>query len=434
MKEKFVFDLIPSLIFILDKNKNVIEVNERIKDLGYEVEELKGKNISQLPIINEKIIENLFEKKEYVFKIDILTKEGRKRVGIAELREIEGEKEQYILIIHDITKEEFLRMKLEEKEEMLKYWYNFAENSVSGVYIIDEDLNFLYVNSAFCEILNMDKEEIMKKKVYDVIYFEDVPFIIEEIKKEFLGEGRPESLIVRGISKNGRIKYGKLSGKLAKLNGKKVIMGTVIDITEMKEYEERLKEEHQLLEKTLEGTIYAITKIVETRDPYTAGHQLRVTKLCETIGKELGVKSMEMSWASLLHDVGKISVPSEILVMPRKLNSIEFAIIKTHPITGYNIVKVIPNFEKVAEIILQHHERLDGSGYPKGIKGKEIMKEARILGVSDVVEAMISYRPYRPALSLDDAIEEIYKNRGVKYDKEVVEVCINLFKSKRFCF
>jgi putative nucleotidyltransferase with HDIG domain len=210
-------------------------------------------------------------------------------------------------------------------------------------------------------------------------------------------------------------------------------MGTIIDITEMKEYEEELKKEQKLLEKTLEGTIYAIVKIVETRDPYTAGHQVKVAKLSEAIAKEIGLKNIkEILWASLLHDVGKISVPSEILVMPRKLNPIEFGVIKTHPITGYNIVKVIPNFEKIAEIILQHHERLDGTGYPKGLKGEEILKEARIIGVSDVVEAMISHRPYRPALTIDDALEEIYKNKGIKYDKEVVEVCIELFKSKKF--
>jgi len=168
---------------------------------------------------------------------------------------------------------------------------------------------------------------------------------------------------------------------------------------------------------------------------YTAGHQVRVSKLSVAIAKKMGLENIrEILWASLLHDVGKISVPDDILVLPRKLTPIEFEIVKTHSITGYNIVKVIPGMEKVAEIILQHHERIDGTGYPKGLKGEEILKEARIIGVSDVVEAMVYHRPYRPAFSLNDALEEIYKNRGIKYDKEVVEVCIELFLSRKFSF
>jgi PAS domain S-box-containing protein/putative nucleotidyltransferase with HDIG domain len=330
-------------------------------------------------------------------------------------------------------KEELLEINLEE--ELLKEWHNLIEKSLAGIYIYDENFNFLFVNPAFCEIFCLPREEIMKKKVYELIYPEDIPLLKEMARKRFSGEIESASFVLRGIDRNGRLKYGKVSGRVTKIGDRKVIIGTVIDITETKEYEEELKKEQQLLEKTLEGIIYAITRIVETRDPYTAGHQVRVAKLSEAIAKEIGLKNIkEILWASFLHDIGKISVPSEILVMPRKLNPIEFEVIKTHPITGYSIVKIIPNFERVAEIILQHHERIDGTGYPKGLKGEEILKEARIIGVSDVVEAMLSYRPYRPALTIDDAIEEIYKNKGIKYEEEIAEVCIELFKSKKFSF
>jgi len=322
------------------------------------------------------------------------------------------------------------------KEETWRKWYNLAEKSIAGIYIYDENLNLLYVNPSICKMLGMPREEILKKKINEIVYKEDIHLIEEMARKRFsCEEEEEEEEEIRWIDKEGKLRYGRFSGIVTEFEGKRVVVGTVVDITEMREYEEKLRDEQKLLEKTLEGTIHAIVEIVETKDPYTAGHQVRVSKLSVAIAKKMGLENIrEILWSSLLHDVGKISVPDDILVLPRKLTPIEFEIVKTHSITGYNIVKVIPGMEKVAEIILQHHERLDGTGYPKGLKGEEILKEARIIGVSDVVEAMVNHRPYRPALSLNDALEEIYKNRGIKYDKEVVEVCIELFLSRKFSF
>jgi len=432
-KNEIIFKYAPCIILLLDKNKNIIEVNEKIKEFGYSTEELKGKSIFKLLLFNENV-EKIFEKEE-IFKIEIFTRKGEKKIGLAELKEVEEEGIQYILIIHDITEEELLKIKLKEEEETLKEWYNFAENSLSGIYIFDKNFNFLYVNPSLCKILNMKKEEVMEKKVYELIHPSDIPLVEKEVKKGFSGEIESANLAIRLINKNGKIKYVKVSGRVAKFNGKEVIMGAIVDITEIKEYEEKIKKEHRLLKKTFEGIIYSIIKIVETRDPYTVGHQLKVTKLAEAIAKEMRISNIkEMIWASLLHDIGKITIPSEILVTPRKLTQLEFNIMKTHPTTGYNIVKIIPNFEKIAKIILQHHERLDGSGYPEGIKRNKILKEAKILGVSDVVEAMVSNRPYRPALPLEAALEEIYRNKGIKYEEDVVEICIDLFENKKFNF
>ncbi|MCM8804855.1 MAG: PAS domain S-box protein [Candidatus Omnitrophica bacterium] len=434
-RNNFIFNLIPCIIFILDKNKNIVQVNKKIEEINYKIEEIKGKNIYDLPIfINKERLKEVFEKKGETFKLDILTMENKKKIGLCEVEKIN---EEYIFIIKDITEEEFLRMKLEQEYELLNAWEEFFEKAIAGIYIYDEDFNFLYVNPAFCNIFGLSREEIMKKKAYEIVYKDDIPLVIEMAKKRFSGEIESAEFYVRGVDKYGKIKYGKVIGKIAKYKGKKVIMGTVIDVTDRVEYENKLKENQNLIEITLNGTIYAISKIVEVKDPYTAGHQLKVSKLAEAIAKEIGYKENEIKeivWASLLHDIGKIGIPSEILVMPRKLNSIEFNIIKTHPITGYNIIKVIPNFEKLAEIVLQHHERLDGTGYPKGLKGDEILKEARIIGVSDVIEAMTAYRPYRPALPLDEGLNEIYKDKGIKYDEEIVEICIDLFKKKNFSF
>jgi len=180
-----------------------------------------------------------------------------------------------------------------------------------------------------------------------------------------------------------------------------------------------------------------MSKIIDTRDPYTSGHQDRVTQLSVSITLELGLsreKVKGIQTASLIHDIGKIGIPTEILSKPTKLSDIEFSLIKEHPQIGYNILKSIDFSFPVAEIILQHHERLDGSGYPNHLKEDDIKLEAKILGVADVVEAMASHRPYRAALGVDVALEEIIKNKVVLYDPEIVDACVKLFKEKGFKF
>ena len=192
---------------------------------------------------------------------------------------------------------------------------------------------------------------------------------------------------------------------------------------------ENVQREHEELQQTMEGIIHAMSLTVETRDPYTAGHQRRVAELASAIAKEMGLSEWHvegMRITGLLHDVGKLVVPAEILSKPGPINQYEFSIIKTHSEVGYEILKGIAFPWPVTQAILQHHERLDGSGYPKGLPGKDIILEARILGVSDVVEAMSSHRPYRPALGLDSALKEILKERGVLYDAEVVDACLRL--------
>jgi putative nucleotidyltransferase with HDIG domain len=201
--------------------------------------------------------------------------------------------------------------------------------------------------------------------------------------------------------------------------------------------EQKLRQSYQRLQKTMEGAINTIAKIVETKDPYTSGHQQRVSKLAETIARKMKLpqeKIEGISVSSLVHDVGKISVPAEILNKPIKLTEIEFNLIKDHSQVGYDILKSIEFPWPIEKIVLQHHERLDGSGYPQGLKGEDIIIEARIIGVADVVEAMSSHRPYRPALGIDAALEEIIQNKGTLYDPKAVDICLKLFKEKSFKF
>lgn len=198
-----------------------------------------------------------------------------------------------------------------------------------------------------------------------------------------------------------------------------------------------LQKKNRELRKAVDNIFLTLEKVSESRDPYTAGHQIRVTQLATAIAAkmELSIEKIEaIKFASLIHDFGKISIPSEILTKPGKLSDTEFALIKNHPSICYNIIKDIHFPWKIADIILQHHERLDGSGYPKGLKDKEILLETKILAVADVVEAMNSHRPYRPALGIDKALEEISMKRGKLYDPEVADACIKLFKEDGFKF
>jgi putative nucleotidyltransferase with HDIG domain len=176
---------------------------------------------------------------------------------------------------------------------------------------------------------------------------------------------------------------------------------------------------------------------IEIRDPYTAGHQRRVSKLSCAIARELGMPEDQVEGirvAGDIHDIGKIYVPAEILSKPGQITAIEYGIIKTHPQVGFDILKTIKFPWPVAQIVLQHHERLDGSGYPIGLKDGEILKEARILSVADIVEAMSSHRPYRPAQGIGKALEEIIQNKGVFYDSDVVDTCVKIFREKHFRF
>ena len=199
--------------------------------------------------------------------------------------------------------------------------------------------------------------------------------------------------------------------------------------------EEKISETVEQLRKGIDDTIRAMAMIVEERDPYTAGHQERVANLSVAIAQDLNLSEEQINgirMAGMIHDIGKMNVPAEILSKPTQMSHIELELIKSHAEIGYRILETIAFPYPVAKIVYHHHERINGSGYPQGLKGDEILLEARILTVADVVEAMASHRPYRPALGIDAALEEIEKNRGVLYDDNVADACLRLFREKGF--
>jgi putative nucleotidyltransferase with HDIG domain len=213
------------------------------------------------------------------------------------------------------------------------------------------------------------------------------------------------------------------------------VVFTIDDITKYRQAEEKIQQGLKQLEKSLGDTVKAMSMVVETRDPYTAGHQDKVAKLAAAISKKMNLSEEQirgLHMAGVIHDIGKMYIPADILSKPGKLSSIETQLIRTHAQAGHDIMKDVEFPWPVARIILEHHERMDGSGYPNGLSNNDILQEARIIAVADVVDAMASHRPYRPALGLNAALAEIENNKGKLYDSDVVDACLMLFREEGF--
>jgi len=290
----------------------------------------------------------------------------------------------------------------------------------TAAYTSDEDEKFALSLGANAFILKPTEPDVLVQRLSE---------ILEKAKSHPLASAKavPLEPSLYLTEYNKRI-VAKLEEKVADLER---------EITRRERAEKELQQSYRKLQEILEGTINALSSTVEMRDPYTAGHQRRVTHLACTIAKEMGMSEERINTLSLaarIHDLGKINVPAEILSKPGRLSKIEFAMIENHAQVGYDILKEIDFPWPIARMVFQHHERMDGSGYPQRLKSDDILPEARILVVADVVEAMSSHRPYRPALGIDKALEEISQNRGVRYDSGVVDVCLKLFAEKRFEF
>jgi len=305
--------------------------------------------------------------------------------------------------------------------------------SITYTAALDESSATLYVSPQIEKILGISPEKYKDNPDFWLkhLHDEDRERVLEELKRAH-ESGKPFISEYRILSTDDRIVWLRDEAVIIKdgEGNPQYLQGVMTDITERKQAEERLK-------KAMDATIETMSRIIEAKDPYTSGHQHRVCQLAVSLAQELGLTEDKIEGiriASLIHDIGKIGLPTEILSKPTKLTEIEFGLIKGHSQIGYDILKSIDFSYPIARIVLQHHERLDGSGYPNNSKGDEIFLEARILGVADVVEAMSSHRPYRPALGIDKALGEISQNKGILYDPEVVDTCLKLFKRKEFKF
>jgi len=316
---------------------------------------------------------------------------------------------------------------------------SLVESTSDWIWEVDEHGIYTYSSPQVLDLLGYTDEEVLGKTPFDLI----APVETEHLRERFtsiVAERKHFRLLENAnIHKNGRVVFLETSGtpKFDAQGVFKGYRGIDRDITERKEAEKERRASAEKLEQILMQTIEAIAATVEARDPYTAGHEQRVALLASAIAREMGLSEEVIhgiSLAASIHDLGKIRVPAEILSKPGRLSPIEYELVKCHPQTGYDIVKDIQFPRPIAQMVLQHHERLDGSGYPQGLMDAQILLEAKILGVADVVEAMSSHRPYRPGLGMAAALDEIARHRGTYYDTGVVDSCTALLRERRFEF
>ena len=347
------------------------------------------------------------------------------------------------------------KLKAELSQNRDKLW-NIVEFLPNAIFETDLDGKVIFANAAGLDIFGRASQDLLSGfSAFDVVIPEEHERLKTGFQRVMSGELYPPSPYT-GIKKNGtRFPVAIQSSRVMK-DGKVVgVRGVIIDITRIQQAADMVQKAKEELENTvaardreleltgeklarvLEETIMALSSAIEKRDPYTSGHQSRVAKLARAIALKLDlprdqVKGVYM--AALVHDIGKIYIPAEILSKPAKLNRIETEIIRMHPAVGFEILGTIEFPWPIAKIVSQHHERLDGSGYPSGAKDNDIILEAKILAVADVVEAIASHRPYRPALGIDKALEEIQLNKGRLYDPQITQVCLKLFEKDGFVF
>lgn len=293
-----------------------------------------------------------------------------------------------------------------------------------------------YASPAMCRMLGYSQEELEDMAVDDLHPRDSLEYVFSEFEAQVKGV-KTLTEEIPCLRKDGTIVYADIKSAVTLFDGIQCNVGFFTDVTERRAAQERQKEQTERLLKAMEDTIEVLSMTVEVKDPYTSGHQRRVSGLATCIAIEMRLPEERIEGiriAGAIHDIGKMYVPSEILSKPGRLSELEFEMIKMHPRAGYDILKIIDFPWPIAQTVIQHHERMDGSGYPGHLPGDDIILEARILAVADVVEAMASHRPYRPALGVEKALEEISQNTGVLYDPEVVNACLKLFNEDGFEF
>lgn len=305
-----------------------------------------------------------------------------------------------------------------------------------GIMLIQESI-IVYANPFLLANYGYSRSDIVGKPFTRFIATDYLNRILDFIERRKTGDTTPPSYEATMKLGNGNKASVEINVSNITHQGKPCLFMVIHNVTKHKEIEVELRETLEKLRETMNATTQAIARIVEHKDPYTAGHQRRVADLARAIATEMDLSQDHIDavrLAGLLHDLGKVSVPSEILTKPTKLTETEFKLIMEHPRIAFDILKPITFPWPIAEIIFQHHERIDGSGYPRGLKSDDILIEAKVLAVADVVEAMITHRPYRPARKLEEAVREISEKKGILYDSDTAEACRKLLIEKGFSF
>ena len=452
-KYRLLADNVNDVIFVLDMNLNYTYVSPSVKMLrGYEPEEvLKQPSLETLTPSSwdraKRILSEALEleksgrrdvPKSRTVQLEMVRNDGTTVWTEAKFSLIRDEKQKPVAILgvgRDITERKWAEDALTESES---HYHSLFENMLNGfaycqmLFDGGRPVDFIYLdtNSAF-EILTGLKNVVGKKASEVIPGLRESDTELLEIYGRVALTGKPKQF-------ERYVKAMQMWFAVSVYCPKKEHFVAVFDvITKRKRAEEELQRTLESLRNSVGATVQVMVSAIEIRDPYTAGHQSRSTDLARAIAKEMGLPQDRIDgirMAGSIHDIGKLSVPAEILSKPTKLTELEFSLIKEHARNGYEMLKNVESPWPLAQIVYQHHERMNGSGYPRNLKGDEILMEARILAVSDVVESMASHRPYRPALGIEKALEEIEKNRGILYDDTVADACLRLFREKGFQF
>lgn len=309
------------------------------------------------------------------------------------------------------------------------------EQTVMGVYV-RRDGRFVYVNPRYCEMVGWSREELVGQEVWK--FTTDDPENVRRIHAAWDALAAGQTAVHYNVPlrcKSGELRELALHATRVQWDDGPATIVVADDVTERQQAERQIADYVRQLEASMRGTLQAVSNMIDQRDPYTAGHERRVGLIAGAIGRELGWDAQRcdmLEMVGLVHDIGKIGVPAEILTKPGRLTELEMQLVRQHAQTGYEILKDVPFPFPVAEIIRQHHERLDGSGYPRGLREGDILPEARVLAVADVIESIASHRPYRPARGLDVALEELDRGRGTHYDAQAVDAFARLLRDKGY--
>ncbi len=441
LEEKYrgILENMDDAYYEVDLKGNLTFFNQAlVARTGYAREELMGMNYRQYMSRNcWRQVQDIFAKVYQtgravaLFDYEINLKDGGKRFQESWVNLIIDKDNRPIGfrgMARDVSDRKMAEEELRQAEERYR---SIFENAQEGMYRANTDEKFIMVNSAMARIFGYDSPAEFVEQVNSGAH--QLYQAREDRRKIFQlleSRGFVQDFEARFFRRDGSIGWVSVNIQPVRVaEGQTPCYdGFVRDVTDRKESVERLRE-------AFAGTIQAITSLVEAKDPYTAGHQRRVADIAEAIAREMGLSREQIegiAMAGIIHDIGKISVPAEILCSPRRLTKLEFNLIKTHAQSGYEILKDIKFSWPIARMVLEHHERIDGSGYPHGLTGNNILPESRILAVADVVEAMATHRPYRPALGLEPALQEITENRGVLFDEDAVDACLRLFREKGY--
>jgi PAS domain S-box-containing protein len=315
---------------------------------------------------------------------------------------------------------------------------NIFENAMEGIYQSTVEGRFITVNNSLARMAGYESPEELIESIQDI---GTQLYVHPEDRKRFMeireAKGFVDNFETEFYKKDGSTFWVVINAVSIKdAQGKMLYTeGLIEDITIRRNAEKQLHKSLESLKKAVGTTVQVLVSALEFRDPYTSGHQSRTANLACAIAMEMGLPKDKIDgirMAGIIHDIGKLSIPVEILSKPTKLTELEFSLIKEHARSGYEMLKDVDSSWPLAEIVYQHHERMNGTGYPRNLKGHEILIEARIMAVADVVEAMASHRPYRPTMGIEAALKEIKKNKGILYDDAVADACLKLFLEKGY--